>query len=258
VPIVPAERQVLGISSTPGLKGFGLAALTSALFLAQPVVAEPYTVVDVANGGTITGTVKLTGAAPAAAPIKVTKNQDYCGDSIVSPVYVVGKGGGLENVEVYLKDISKGKALPTDTITLVNEHCMFSPRVQGSNVGQQIKISSADPVLHNTHPQNAETNATIYNIALPFKGFSVTKPLPAIPQLMKIKCDAHEWMHAWVWEFDHPYYATTGDDGHFTIKDVPPGTYTLVAWQEATGEKSVPVTVSAGKTVTADVQLAAK
>jgi uncharacterized protein (DUF2141 family) len=93
---------------------------------------------------------------------------------------------------------------------------------------------------------------------LPFKGFSVTKPLPATPQLIKVKCDAHEWMHAWIWEFDHPYFATTGDDGKFTIKDVPPGTYTLVAWQEAAGEKSMSVTVTAGKTVTADIQLAAK
>jgi hypothetical protein len=65
-------------------------------------------------------------------------------------------------------------------------------------------------------------------------------------------------MHAWIWEFAHPYFATTGEDGRFVIKDVPPGTYTLVAWQEAAGEKSQPVTVAAGKTVTADVQLEPK
>jgi hypothetical protein len=110
-------------------------------------------------------------------------------------------------------------------------------------------------MLHSTHPQNASTNATIYNIALPFKGFSVTKPLPAIPELIKVKCDAHEWMRAWIWELDNPYFATTGDDGHFTIKDVPPGTYTLVAWHEAAGETSTSVTVIAGRTVTADIQL---
>src|SRR6202023_1800215 len=60
-----------------------------------------------------------------------------------------------------------------------------------ATVGQQITISSEDPVLHNTHPQNSETNATIYNIALPYKGFSVTKPLPATTELIKVKCDAH-------------------------------------------------------------------
>jgi hypothetical protein len=237
-----------------------VAVVSGALLLTQLTLAKAYEVVTVSNGGTIQGVVKLAGTAPTNAPIEVTKNQDYCGESIPNPVYVVGKDGGVQNVEVYLKDVSSGKALVTDpiAISLVNTHCMFSPRVQGASVGQQIKISSEDPVLHNTHPQNSVTNATIYNIALPFKGFSVTKPLPATPQLIKVKCDAHEWMHAWIWEFDHPYFATTGDDGRFTIKDVPPGTYTLVAWQEAAGEKSISVTVAAGKTVTADIQLAPK
>ena len=235
-------------------------ALGGALLLTQLAVAEAYTVITVSNGGTIQGVVKLSGTAPTIAPIEVTKNQDYCGDTIPNPVYVVGKDGGLQNVEVYLKDITTGKALPTEpvAISLVNTHCMFKPRVQAATVGQQITISSEDPVLHNTHPQNSATNATIYNIALPFKGFSVTKPLPATPELIKVKCDAHEWMHAWIWEFDHPYFATTGEDGKFTIKDVPPGTYTLVAWQEAAGEKSMQVTVAAGKTATADIQLAPK
>jgi hypothetical protein len=236
------------------------ALVSGTLLLAQLSVADAYTVITVSNGGTIQGVVKLAGAAPTIAPIVVTKNQDYCGDSIPNPVYVVGKDGGVQNVEVYLKDVTVGKALVSDpvAISLVNNHCMFRPRVQGASVGQQITISSEDPVLHNTHPQNAATNATIYNIALPFKGFSVTKPLPATPELIKVKCDAHEWMHAWIWEFDHPYFATTGSDGKFTISDVPPGTYTLVAWQEAAGEKSMSVTVAAGKTVTADIQLAPK
>ncbi len=135
---------------------------------------------------------------------------------------------------------------------------MFSPRVQGAMVGESVKISSNDLVLHNTHPQNAETNATIYNIALPFKGFSVTKPLPGSPGLIKIKCDAHESMHAWIMELDHPYYATTGADGHFTIKDVPPGTYTLVAWHEVAGEKSEPVVVAAGQTAKSKIAFTAK
>ena len=255
-----AGRYLLKTCTKPRLWPRGAAVASGTLLLAQLALADPYTVVTVSNGGTIQGVVKLAGTAPTIAPIVVTKNQDYCGDSIPNPVYVVGKDGGLQNVEVYLKDVTAGKALVSDpvAISLVNNHCMFRPRVQGASVGQQITISSEDPVLHNTHPQNAATNATIYNIALPFKGFSVTKPLPATPELIKVKCDAHEWMHAWIWEFDHPYFATTGEDGKFTIKDVPPGTYTLVAWQEAAGEKSMPVTVAAGKTVTADFQLTTK
>jgi hypothetical protein len=255
-----AAAPYLKASAKPRLLLRTVVVVSGTLLLAQLAQAQSYTVVPVSNGGTIQGVIKLTGTAPTIAPIVVTKNQDYCGESIPNPVYVVGKDGGVQNVEVYLKDITKGKALPTEpvAISLVNTHCMFSPRVQAATVGQQITISSEDPVLHNTHPQNSETNATIYNIALPYKGFSVTKPLPATPQLIKVKCDAHEWMHAWIWEFDHPYFATTGEDGKFTIKDVPPGTYTLVAWQEAAGEKSMSVTVASGKTVTADIQLTPK
>jgi hypothetical protein len=236
-----------------GMATVGLVALLAT----RPALAA-YEVVTVTNGGTIDGVVTLSGTAPAGAPIKVTKNQDYCGQTIPDPVYAVDSSGGLANVIVYLKDITKGRGAPSEPLALVNTKCMFSPRAQGAMVSEQVKISSDDTVLHNTHPQNAETNATIFNVALPFKGFSVTKPLPSMPMMIKVKCDAHEWMHAWIMELDHPYFATTGADGHFTIKDVPPGTYTLAVWHEAAGEKSAPVVVAAGQTVKSKIALAAK
>ena len=126
---------------------------------------------------------------------------------------------------VFLKSIDKGKAIPGGQIVLNNNHCMFEPRVQGASVGQQLKIVSLDPILHNTHPQVAATGATLYNVALPFKGFSVVKPLPTSPELIQVKCDVHEWMRAWIHVFDHPYYASTDSAGHFTLTDVPPLTY---------------------------------
>ena len=229
-----------------------------ALLTCAAPVATAYDVVTVTNGGTIEGVVKLTGDRPVVPAIKVTKNQDYCGQTIPNPMYEVGKDGGLQNVVVYLKEIAKGKANSTDPIELKNEHCMFAPRVQAVSVGQSIKISSADPILHNTHPQDNATNTTLYNIALPFKGFSVTKPLPGSPGLIKVKCDAHEWMHAWILELPHPYAATTTQDGHFVLRDVPPGTYQLVAWHEALGEKTTAVTVTSGQTAKTDFQFAAK
>src|SRR6266851_5422952 len=178
-----------------------------ALFAMRPALAA-YEVVTVTNGGTIDGVVTLSGTAPTEAPIKVTKNQDFCGQTIPDPAYTVDSSGGLANVIVYLKDITKGKGAPTEPLAL--------------------------------------------------KGFSVTKPLPGMPMMIKVKCDAHEWMHAWIMELDHPYFATTGSDGHFTIKDVPPGTYTLAVWHELAGEKSAPVVVAAGQTVKSKITLAAK
>jgi Carboxypeptidase regulatory-like domain len=226
--------------------------------VATPQTLFAYQVVAVTNGGTISGMVKLSAPVPQVAPIMTTKNQDYCGKSIQNPLYEVGKGAGVANVEVFIKKIDQGKANPNGTITLLNEHCMFHPRVQGASTGGQMKIASADPILHNTHPQVAATNTTLYNIALPYKGFSVTKPLPATPELIRVKCDAHEWMRAWIWVFDHPYYATTDADGHFSIADVPPGTYELEAWHEAMGQKEAPVTVAPGKPVTVDFTFAPK
>jgi hypothetical protein len=242
-------------------RSFWLPAGLAVLGIAGSLAAMPasaYEVVTVTNGGTIDGVVTLSGAAAAGATIKTTKNQDYCGATIPDPTYTVDSAGGLANVIVYLKDITKGNAARSEPLVLVNDHCMFRPRVQGAMVGQQITISSNDPILHNTHPQNAETNATIYNIALPFKGFSVTKPLPANPELIKVKCDAHEWMHAWIMEIGNPYYTTTDSAGHFTLKDVPPGNYTLQVWHEAAGEKSEPVVVTAGKATKTKIALASK
>jgi hypothetical protein len=244
-------RQSLCVSAALAVAGI------SGSLAALPAFAD-YEVVAVTNGGTIDGVVSLSGSVPAEAPIATTKNQDYCGSTIPNPTYMVDSSGGMANVIVYLKGVTKGKAASGEPLKLVNEHCMFSPRVQGAMVGEKITISSDDPILHNTHPQNAETNATIYNIALPFKGFSVTKPLPANPELIKIKCDAHEWMHAWIMELDNPYYTTTDSAGHFTLKDVPPGNYTLEVWHEAAGEKSEPVVVTAGKATKTKITLAAK
>jgi hypothetical protein len=249
---------VLEICNRALRHALGAVVKVLAVAMALQPAANAYEVVTVTGGGAIDGVVTLTGTAPSGATIKVTKNQDFCGATIGDPTYTVGTGGGLANVIVYLKDIGKGKAGPVEPVQLGNEKCMFSPRVQGAMVGQQLKVYSDDPVLHNTHPQNAATNATIYNIALPFKGFSVTKPLPGTPGLIKIKCDAHEWMHSWIMELENPYFTTTGPDGHFSIKDVPSGSYTLVAWHEAAGESSTPIVVAAGQTAKAKVTLAAK
>lgn len=237
---------------------FSWALALAVMAFASRVLGAPYEAVAVTNGGTIEGVVKLAAPAPTIPPIKITKNQDFCGTSIPNPLYDTGKDGGVKNVEVFIKAIDKGKVNPTGTITLSNRHCMFEPRVQGASVGQKVKIDSSDPILHTTHPEVADTGVSIYNIALPFQGFSVVQRLPETPGLIRVKCDSHEWMRAWIWEFGHPYYATTNQDGRFKITDVPPGTYTIVAWHEAMGQKEASATVAAGKPATLDFSFTPK
>src|ERR1700682_1831993 len=102
-----------------------LAVLGMASLLAAPLVSAAYEIGRVSNGGTIDGHVALSGEVAPEKTVKVTKNQVYCGTSVADPTYTVDSAGGLGNVIVYLKDITKGKAPDTDVSSLLAENCMM-------------------------------------------------------------------------------------------------------------------------------------
>jgi len=77
-------------------------------------------------------------------------------------------------------------------------------------------------------------------------------PLKAEDVVMRVKCDIHNWMLAWVGVVPHPYFAVSGGDGSFTIKNVPPGSHTIQVWHEAYGVLKMTVNVKAGQTATVD------
>jgi hypothetical protein len=109
----------------------------------------------------------------------------------------------------------------------------------------EIDVVNTDPVLHNTH--GFYGRRTAFNLALPNKDQRITTELMR-PGLVRVECDAHGWMLGFIYVADSPYYVLTGDDGTFSLTDVPPGSYTLVAWQEHTDAIEMPVTVKAGET----------
>jgi hypothetical protein len=152
--------------------------------------------------------------------------------------------------------VQRGKALPRldRKPEIDNVSCRFVPRVQGVPVGSIVLVNS-DPVLHNTHGFLGKQ--TVFNQALLLKGMRMEKPIRK-PGLMRIECDAHGWMLAWVFAAEHPYYAVTKQDGAFSIPDVPPGSYTLVAWHEYTGEVEVPVTVKPREATKQTIELKRK
>ncbi len=236
----------------------GIFAGTLLAFLGGTSPAFGYQGAPVIHGGIVDGTVKVDGVLKPLPPLKPTKNKSHCAATIADPTHDGGSDGTLKNVEVFFKKIEKGKPLPASAPTLTNDACMFHPRVQGAVTGATITVDSADDIAHNTHLQFFVDGASLANFALPFKGFTVTKPLPTRSGLVRVKCDIHEWMRAWVWVFDHPYFATTDDQGHFSIDDVPPGQYTVVAWHEELGQTELPVTVAAGKTTTLEFHFTAK
>jgi hypothetical protein len=118
--------------------------------------------------------------------------------------------------------------------------------------GMNVAILNSDPVLHNTH--GFLIKSTVFNVAMPKQGMRVERPVRK-PGIVRVECDAHGWMLAWIYAADNPYYAVTGKDGSFELRDVPPGQYTMVVWQEHTGETEVPITIKAKETVNIPVEI---
>jgi hypothetical protein len=231
--------------------GAAVAALGILVGAAVPGLA--YEAVSVADGGTIQGKVVFTGTPPPPRKVIPTKDREVCGGVREVPQIVLAPDKGVQNAFVYLRGIEKGKAWekPGKPPAIDNEKCDFHPHVQVIPVGE-IDIVNSDPVLHNTHGFYGKLTA--FNVALPNQGQRITKPLKK-SGLVRVECDAHGWMLGWVYVADNPYYAVTAKDGAFTIKNVPPGTYTLVAWQEHTGEVERPVTVKPKEGVNVTIDL---
>ena len=218
--------------------------------------ASAYTGRPVTGGGSISGTARAPGAKPPPA-ITVRKDVAVCKKSHQPETVVVGPDGTLANVVVYLKDIATGKPVNAAAkSSLDNKGCAYVPHVAVVPVGSTLTIHSSDNVLHNVHALMGSD--TLFNVALPLPGMQIPQTMKK-PGIVSVKCDAgHTWMAATIHVVEHPYYAVTDAAGKFDLKDVPPGTYTLVAWHESLGTQEQKVTVAAGKPATASFTYAAK
>src|SRR3989442_15332792 len=228
-------------------------AITAAV-AGWPFAALPYEAVAVSDGGTIKGKVLFQGSAPATRKVILTKDREVCGSGVREVDQILlGPDQAVQDAVVYLKNVEKGKAWDTRSATphIDNVKCDFKPHVQVIAAGD-FEIVNSDPVLHNTH--GFYGRLTAFNVALPNQGQRITKALKK-SGLVRVECDAHGWMLGWVYVAENPYYAVTGTDGTFTMKNVPPGTHTVVAWQAHTGEVERPVTVKPKEVVNVAIDL---
>lgn len=211
-----------------------------------------YEGIDVANGGAISGKALFSGEAPTRQKIDVTKDKEVCGaKEHLSDALVVSDGNGIKNVIVSITGIEKGKAVetPASNPTLDQNGCVFTPHVICVTAGTTIDILNSDSVTHNVHTYPEENTAV--NKAQPPSLKVVSLPTEfGEEDPMKVACDYHGWMSAWVGIFEHPYFAVTGDDGSFTISNIPPGAYEVKAWQEDLGELVKTISVKTGETTT--------
>ena len=188
---------------------------------------------------TITGSVKFDGKPPRARPIDMAGADEKCaelhgGVRQKPETVVINDNGTLRNVFVWVKTGIDGGSfpMPEGDALLDQRGCIYHPHVQGMRKGQSLVIKTSDPTAHNVHgyakvnrPFNRSQPAGAADVAIRMRRDEVSPP-------MKVKCDIHPWMNAYVAVVDHPYYAVTGPDGSFELENLPPGTYTIEAWHE--------------------------
>lgn len=210
-----------------------------------------------ADAGGVSGTVTFAGT-DTDTPIAFSADP-VCASLHKTPVdtnEIAAKDGKLANVFVYVKTGLEGKTFPApaEKKELDQQGCLYTPRVQGVQTGQPLTIKNTDATLHNVHAlatTNQEFNQAQPNGLPPFD-----KTFDKQELMVHVKCDVHPWMTAYVGVLPHPYFATSGEDGSFSIKNLPPGKYTLEAWHEKYGTQTQEITVVEGKPV--DLKLAFK
>ena len=206
-------------------------------------------------GGEITGKALFQGTPPKLRVISMDQDP-VCAAKHAEPVTVedgkVNENSTLPNVFVYISAGVQNQTFPTpSTPVILDQHgCIYEPHVLGIMVGQELRILSSDATTHNIHPMpkiNREWNQSQPPGAPPLiKRF--TKPEVMIP----VKCNQHPWMRAYIGVTANPFYAVTGDEGTFRIKNVPPGDYTVTAWTATFGTQEQKVSVRAGQPAEVD------
>ena len=227
-----------------GLPGDGVPPRPSVV---EPA-SQPYRVVPVPVGGSITGTVDFEGTAPVAAIVRPpSDDQKVCGSAIVQRNAALA-GSRVGGAVVWITDIRSGKPFPlARRFELTNDGCTLDPYVQVISTNGTLNVSNDDRTLHTNRFINVGTGQ-IAGIA-PFNDDGEVVPVDRFtePAEIEVVCEQHPWTHAWIAVLDHPYFAQTSAAGTFSIDEIPPGKYRVRVWHPALGYSDDSVTVVAGQ-----------
>jgi hypothetical protein len=224
--------------------------------------ALAYEEIAVTNRGSITGKVVLTGAVPEPRvfPLVLYPFGPFCKKisdgkgHIVLEEFIAGNGGGLSDAVVAVQRVDKGKPFPPSSSDFEVVDCMYHPAdvpddeqfainergklrhehplVSVIRNPQPISVINKDPIIHNSQVFQSERGNIVLNFPIPVS----TEPRGGMIELQSGKriaqmiCGMHEFMQSWMYTVDNPYYDKTRKNGEFTIDNIPPGTYRVVAW----------------------------
>ena len=203
--------------------------------------------------GTIKGVVRSAPAVLEQKTHPVTIDQYVCGQSKPAEDLILSPDRGIRYAVVSIQNPPPGAKwnAPLPHIHMDQRQCVFVPHVVIVPIGGTVDFQNSDRLLHNLHSLSKD-NPT-FNRAQPG-----SRTIPIVfskPEIIRVDCDLHSWMRAWVVVAEHPFYAVTDERGEFAFEAVPPGRYTLRVWQEVLGTAAVDVTLGAQGTATVTVEM---
>src|SRR5271163_639839 len=217
--------------------------LTVAMGSALMVFATPP-----AGSGSVTGKVTYTGTPMKMKPIDMSK-EPSCAKQHAAPVMTenvaTGPANALQFVVVYISAGDTDTSTPAEAVRYDQKGCQYLPHVLPMHAGQSLQIYNDDQTSHNIHPL-AKVNAE-WNKSQPSGSAAIDTKYDK-PEFIPVKCNIHPWMHGYFVVLSTAHYSVTGQDGSFSLKGLPPGKYTVTAWQEQYGTQTQDVTIAAGET----------
>jgi plastocyanin len=234
------------------LKSLFITISSAALLVGSACILAGWAPADAPSS--VKGTVKFEGTAPKG--VRIDMSQDpICSKAHPTPAttedFVVGGDGGLANVVVYVSDglTTQNSQPPAQPVQLEQKGCQYKPHVLAMQAGQKLDVVNSDETTHNIHPTPNDNRE--WNMTQPH-GMPLEQTFAREEVAIPVKCNVHPWMKGYIAVLKHPYFAVSDKNGNFEIKDLPPGTYTITAWQEKMPPQMQKVTVGAGEAKTLD------
>jgi len=230
----------------------GMVCAAAMISFAGVAEAAKYKEMDVKDGGSLSGKVAAGSSEAKTKSYTISKDPQICGEGNRDVPMVEIKDGVVKNAVVYLYKVKQGKAFPKELMEakLDQKKCAFEPAFSVmANKGKLTAVNS-DGTLHNIHTYEliGKARRTLMNVSQPSKGDTVTKKVKMRKGTgMKIECDAHDFMHAYMFVASNPYYAVINEKGEFKIDNVPAGEYDVRLWHGFLGEiKGGKIKITAG------------
>ena len=232
-------------------------------------VPPKYKVASVENGGVLTGRITLQGEVPHPRffPLISSPNIEYCsrmsngrGQRILFD-FTVSDSRGLKDTVIKLTGVKKGKPFSTNLQKLKVHRCHLPNYVIGIRNGETFLLENTDPIRHEIAAYEFTSRGADQRSNRPINPHTSQVRDAFVKEGTEeflVKCNLHPFLQTRVVMVDNPYYSITDEEGRFTIPQIPPGTYEVIAWHPFIPNRMGTVTIESGKQTRMDFEFDGK